>query len=205
MAGRLTGDPVMRLSTQGSGPATERKRYSSAKGCRFLMEDWIVRLPRMTTRRWMVAVAIVGLVSGGTIELVMRRQRFLQAYREQALAEFECSVKAQILIGTMGGKGAPLPSLPEVASMCGLDAEERRLLENDEDFRAMMRDAGWEDLRALPLRIDLNETMNEFGGDRLASGLERLLRGEVYHRRMRRKYQRAASRFWLPVPPESDP
>jgi hypothetical protein len=192
----------MRLSTQGSGPATERKRSSSAKGCRFLMEDWTMRRPRMTTRRWMVAVAIVGLVSGGTIELVRRRQRFLRAYREQALAEFECSVKAQILIGTMGGKGANLPSLPEVASMWGLDAEEQRLLETDgEDLRAMMKDAGWEDLRALPLRIDLNETMN-------AGGLGRLLRGEVYHRRMRRKYQRAASRFWLPVPPdppESDP
>jgi hypothetical protein len=194
----------MRLSTEGSGPATERKRWSSAEGCRFLMEDGTMRLPRMTTRRWMVAVAIVGLVSGGTIELVRRRQRFLRAYREQALAEFECSVKAQIVIGTMGGKGAPLPSLPEVASMCGLDAEERRLLETDEeDLGAMMRDAGWEDLRALPLRIDLNETMNEFGGDRLAGGLGRLLRGEVYHRRMRRKYQRAASRPWLPVPPDS--
>ena len=40
-------------------------------------------------------------------------------------------------------------------------------------------------------------------GDRLPVGLGRLLRGEVYHRRMRRKYQRAASRFWLPV--ASDP
>jgi hypothetical protein len=162
-----------------------------------------MRLPRMTTRHWMVAVAIVGLVSGGTIELVRRRQRFLRAYREQALAEFECSVKAQILIGTMGGKGALPPSLSEVASLCGLDAEERRLLETDEDLRAMMRDAGWKNLRALPLRIDMNDTTNEFGGDRLVDGLGTLLRGEGYHRRMRRKYQRAASRFWLPVPPDS--
>jgi hypothetical protein len=76
-----------------------------------------MRLPRMTTRRWTVAVAIVGLVSGLTIELVRRRQRFLRAYRGQALAEFECSVKAQILIGTMAGKGSDLPSLTEVASM----------------------------------------------------------------------------------------
>jgi hypothetical protein len=159
-----------------------------------------MRLPRMTTRRWTVAVAIVGLVSGLTIELVRRRQRFLRAYRGQALAEFECSVKAQILIGTMAGKGSDLPSLTDVASMCGLDAEERRLLEADEDLRAMMRDAGWGNLMALPLRIDLNELTNEFGGDRLVGGLGRLLRGEAYHRPMRRKYQRAASRFWLPVP-----
>ncbi len=94
----------MRLSTQGSGPATERKRRSSDKGCRFLMEDWTMRLPRMTTRRWIAAVAIVGSASGGTMELVRRRQRFLRAYREQALAEFQRSVRAQILIGTMGGK-----------------------------------------------------------------------------------------------------
>jgi hypothetical protein len=167
-----------------------------------------MRLPRLTTRHWMVAVAIVGLVSGGTIELARRRQRFLRAYREQALAEFECSVKAQILIGTMGGKGALPPSLSEVASLCGLDAGERRLLETDEDLRAMMSDAGWKNLRALPLRIDMNETSNVFGGDRLVDGLGTLLRGEAYHRRMRRKYQRASSRFWLPVPsglPESDP
>jgi hypothetical protein len=156
----------------------------------------------------MVAMAIVGLVSGGTIELARRRQRFLRAYREQALAEFECSVKAQIVIGTMGGKRTGLPSLFEVASLCGLNAEERRLLKDDDDLRAMMRDAGWANLRALPLRIDLNETMNEFGGDRLVYGLGSLLRAEVNHRRMRRKYQRAGSRFWLPVlpdPPESDP
>ena len=162
-----------------------------------------MRLPRMTTRHWMVAVAIVGLVSGGTIELVRRRQRFLRAYREQALAEFECSVNAQILIGTMGGKGALPPSLSEFASLCGLDAEERRLLETDEDLRTMMRDAGWKNLRALPLRIDMNDTTNEFGGDRLVDGLGTLLRGEGYHRRMRRKYQKAASRFWLPVPTDS--
>jgi hypothetical protein len=164
-----------------------------------------LRLPRMTTRRWIVAVAIVGSVSGGTIELVRRRQRFLRAYREQALAEFECCVKAQILIGTMGGKGALPPSLSEVASLCGLDDEERRLLdlETDEDLRAMMSDAGWKNLRALPSRIDMNETSNVFGGDRLIGGLGTLLRGEGYHRRMRGKYQRAASRFWLPVPPDS--
>jgi hypothetical protein len=162
-----------------------------------------MRLPRMTTRQWMVAVAIVGLLSGGTIELVRRRQRFLRAYREQALAEFECSVKAHILIGTMGGKGALPPSLSEVASLCGLDDEERRLLETDEDLRAMMRDAGWKNLKALPLRIDMNDTTNEFGGDRLVAGLGTLLRGETYHRRMRRKYQKAASRFWLPVPTDS--
>jgi hypothetical protein len=162
-----------------------------------------MRLPRMTTRHWMVAVAIVGLLSGGTIELVRRRQRFLRAYREHALAEFECYVKAHILIGTMGGKGAPPPSLSEVASLCGLDDEERRLLETDEDLRAMMRDAGWKNLKALPLRIDMNDTTDEFGGDRLVGGLGTLLRGEAYHRRTRRKYQKAASRFWLPVPTDS--
>jgi hypothetical protein len=67
----------------------------------------------------------------------------------------------------------------------------------------MLRDAGWKNLKALPLRIDMNDTTNEFGGDRLVGGLGTLLRGEAYHRRTRRKYQKAASRFWLPVPPDS--
>jgi hypothetical protein len=151
----------------------------------------------------MIAVAIVGPVSGGRIELQRRRQRFLRAYREQAKAEFVCHVKAQILVGNFGHKGSYHPTLPEVASMWGLDAEERRLLEADEvDMRAMIREAvpSWKNLKMIPLPIDLNQTIN-------AGGLGRLLRREAYHRRMRRKYQRAASHPRLsatsdPSPPE---
>ncbi len=80
--------------------------------------------------------------------------------------------------------------------MQDLDAEERRLLDaDDEDLAAVMRDAGWTP-KTIPLKININQTMN-------AGGLGRLLRGEEYHRRMRRKYQYAARYPWLPV--ESDP
>jgi hypothetical protein len=95
-----------------------------------------------------------------------------------------------------------------VEKLRGARANYGKEVETDEDRRAMMRDAGWKNLRALPLRIEMNETTNEFGGDRLVDGLGRLLRGEAHHRRMRQKYQKAASRFWLPVPsdlPDSDP
>jgi hypothetical protein len=85
----------------------------------------------------------------------------------------------------------------------GARANYGKEVETDEDLRAMMRHAGWRNLRELPLRIDMNDTRNEFGGDRLVDGLGTLLRGEGYHRQMRRKYQKAASWFWLPVPPDS--
>jgi hypothetical protein len=35
-----------------------------------------MRLPRMTTRRWMIAVAVVALLTGMAIELRLRRVRF---------------------------------------------------------------------------------------------------------------------------------
>src|SRR5262249_44783875 len=40
------------------------------------MEDRIVRLPRMTTRRWMVAVVIMGCVMGG-IQIERRREELV--------------------------------------------------------------------------------------------------------------------------------
>jgi hypothetical protein len=36
-----------------------------------------MRLPRMTTRRWMVAVAVIGLMIGGWVRLEQRRDYFL--------------------------------------------------------------------------------------------------------------------------------
>ena len=57
--------------------------------------------------------------------------------------------------------------------MWGLDAEERRLFGGlrGEDLQAVMRDAGWKTMKAIPLSIDLNKTRNAGGG------LGRLLRG----------------------------
>jgi hypothetical protein len=43
-----------------------------------------MRLPRMTTRRWMIAVAIVGLVLGGSLELV-RLRRLSHEYAGRAI------------------------------------------------------------------------------------------------------------------------
>jgi hypothetical protein len=37
------------------------------------MQDAAMRLPRMTTRRWMLAVAVVGLVLGGSLEFVRKQ------------------------------------------------------------------------------------------------------------------------------------
>ena len=49
-----------------------------------------MRLPRMTTRRWMVAVAIIGLMTGGTIEgmrLKRRHDYFLARFQKYAQLE----------------------------------------------------------------------------------------------------------------------
>jgi hypothetical protein len=53
-----------------------------------------MRLPRMTTRRWMIVVAVVGLLMGGTVRLKQRRDRFL--------ARAEYHAKLEYLYRTMG-------------------------------------------------------------------------------------------------------
>jgi hypothetical protein len=53
-------------------------------------QEVAVRLPRMTTRRWMVAVAVVGLVIGGTAEAIRLKRRhdyFVIRARRHASAE----------------------------------------------------------------------------------------------------------------------
>ena len=158
-----------------------------------------MRLPRMTTRRWMVAAAAVALFSGGMVECARRRERFFGAYRKHALAEIESSIKVRLLtlnVGSAANLVADPPSRSAVASMWKLDAEECRLLEaSDEDLQVVMRDAGWKTPKAVPLHINLNQTMSE-------GRLGRLLRSEDYHRRMRKKYQKAARYPWLPVEPD---
>ena len=52
-----------------------------------------MRLPRMTTRRWMVAVAVVGLAMSGImggVRLKRRRDSFLGRLRYHALIERMC-------------------------------------------------------------------------------------------------------------------
>src|SRR3954451_14919639 len=43
-----------------------------------------MRLPRMTTRRWMIAVAVVALACAATIALMERSRRFARIARDHA-------------------------------------------------------------------------------------------------------------------------
>jgi hypothetical protein len=158
-----------------------------------------MKLLKMKVRTVLIAVAIVALIMACGLTLERRRQRFLKLYREHALAEFERTVKARFLEANVGRKKGPdgLPSLPEIAEMWRLNAEERRLLEADaEDLHAMISEAGWKTAKSIPVQIDINQTLDQ-------GGLGKLLRDADYHQRMRRKYQRAAHRPWLEL--EADP
>src|SRR5262245_45288350 len=57
-----------------------------------MAEALALQLPRMTTRRWMVAVAVVGLVMGGTA-YTMRMAQLSDRYR-QAGSVFRTAGKA---------------------------------------------------------------------------------------------------------------
>ena len=70
-----------------------------------------MRVPRMTTRRWMIAVAFVGLLFGGAIGGVRLKQRydlFLARVREHEQEEARFRSWEQDLAAALGG----LPSSP---------------------------------------------------------------------------------------------
>jgi hypothetical protein len=48
-----------------------------------------MRLPRMTTRRWMIAVAGVGIVLGASVELQRRHDRFLHLAKHHEMQSFK--------------------------------------------------------------------------------------------------------------------
>jgi hypothetical protein len=51
-----------------------------------------MRPPRMTTRRWMSAVAVVAMITGGVVECQHRRTRFHQLAAHYARRELQYSV-----------------------------------------------------------------------------------------------------------------
>ncbi len=64
-----------------------------------MLRGEIMRLPQMTTRRWMVAVAVAGLILGGIAghdRLKRRRVLFLNLARTHFLREVACHQEANL-------------------------------------------------------------------------------------------------------------
>jgi hypothetical protein len=79
-----------------------------------------MRLPRMTTRRWMVAVAVIGLLVGGGVRLKRRRDYFLSLARSHAQKMPSSTAEGKALRSRFG-------------STSGMGGEETVLLSRDFD------------------------------------------------------------------------
>jgi hypothetical protein len=79
-----------------------------------------MRIPRMTTRRWMVAVAVIGLLVGGGVRLKRRRDYFLSLARSHAQKMPSFTAEGKALRSRFGGTS-------------GMSGEEIVLLSRDFD------------------------------------------------------------------------
>jgi hypothetical protein len=132
-----------------------------------------MRLVRMTTRRWMVVVVIVGLLMGvivGGVRLKQRRSHFLSRaqYHEQ--------------------RAAFLPKLEKY---------QRGIAEGFPRHIALFE---WRQRRGEPVGSHLEGMKDRL--DWARKGLDRLPGKSAYHVAMANKYQHAAHYPWLHVEPE---
>ena len=62
-----------------------------------------MRLPRMTTRRWMIAVAAIGLMIGGGVVLKQRRDYFLSLAQSHQKEVASSTARGNALKSRFGG------------------------------------------------------------------------------------------------------
>ena len=132
-----------------------------------------MRLPRMTTRRWMVAVAVMGLLMGGVVggvRLKRRHDYFLN------LVEFHVQLERQYVPWECAARN----SLQQSDLTLNFLEAARHAESNDGVELGILRPAvEWERQSAT-----------------------RFAQAIAYHAAMARKYRHAARYPWLPVEPD---
>jgi hypothetical protein len=146
-----------------------------------------MRLPRMTTRRWMVAVAVVALSFGGYRQVIrLRRERHSRLARARWHAGAEADYRR--LIAAITGRPARRRRADQVPTSPALTAAEL-----DRAFRRQF---------ALPAERSVVADMLKARAEYSPSRLPLHRRRADYHAELARKYTWAASRPWLPVEPD---
>ena len=146
-----------------------------------------MRIPRMTTRRWLIAVAVVALSFGGH-----RLRVGLMREHDSRLAKAAWHAKAEVdyrrLIAAITGPPARrrrANPVPTSAALMGAELD-----------RAIRRQ--FDPPPARSVMADMLKSRAEFSPSRLAYHRRRA----DYHAELAQKYTRAASRPWLPVEPD---
>jgi hypothetical protein len=137
-----------------------------------------VRLPRMTTRRWMIAVAVVAVAMGGIVGARAVWQYFVALNRIQYHAGME-----HFWHWLTPTEPDPSQATDQITDLI---AEQRRIT-GDAELSEEMR-------RAL---ADMRAGLDEYR--RVKAAFQRKLE---YHAAMARKYRHVARFPWLPVEPD---
>jgi hypothetical protein len=177
VAAAVLGGFVAWLQKEWRMRAAESKASVPGPSRDNLEEPTTMRLPGMTTRRWMIAVAVVAVIIGAETT----RRRWV-AYHQQAAAYAKLEEVAQRLAG---GKEEEVARLNQLVEKLRQEAESVR---ND------------------PVALKNREGMIETWKSRVmfqSLDAEHSRREATYYGNLKDKYRRAASYPWLPV--EADP
>jgi hypothetical protein len=158
-----------------------------------------MRLPRMTTRRWMVAVAIVALGFGGSIGAV-RMKRLRDSYFALAMhhASLARALKAQASAPARLARLEPDPESMTTGEIAGAtDSMSAFATDRWDRYAESTRYREYQQARERAI-ADARRIVTE----NWRRVLERLRKRVDYHAALARKYRRAASYPWLPIEPD---
>jgi hypothetical protein len=165
-----------------------------------------MRLPRMTTRRWMIAVAVLALSFGGhryAVALRQKRDDYLARAAQHSRLEIQGRRWMTMAMTRLARPERPEPAPPPptmtsdeiraaIDHVVGLPAERPNSSDGDDRF--------WQaHARMLARNKAMHEWRNAPPGEQ---ELEYQREQVNYHAAMARKYRRAALYPWLPVAPD---
>jgi hypothetical protein len=167
-----------------------------------------MRLPPMTTRRWMVVVAALACALG-SYRLAVRLQRDRDHFLARAANHFEAENYYRSLVSRSGSsvitkKMVAGESMPDTTDSTAIDTPGERwnsMIESDSSQEERHARDRFKEAQARSRAIA--DTRDELTAEYRARQLELHRRLAEYHAALARKYARAAARPWFSV--ASDP
>jgi len=150
---------------------------------------------RFTTRRLIVLVAIVATLLGSGI-LINRLVHLHSVYRKRAIEHELAEREARGVMSTIAEMETGYKAMAEVPEPPPMDPETearwQALMKTDPEVQKVVSSQHQQE----ELAREIVTTLKEFG---------ELVRSETdYHANLKRKYQAAAARPWLPVSPDGE-
>jgi hypothetical protein len=166
-----------------------------------------MRLPRMTTRRWMIVVAALAFTLG-SYRLAARLKRDRDEFLTQAANHVEAEIYYRRLVSRSGSSVSRKQvtageSMPNTGSSTAIDTTGERwnsLIEFDSTKQEQHAHERFKEAQARSEAI--MDTRNALTADFRARQLELRRRLAEYHAALARKYSAAANRPWFSIAPD---